>query len=468
MTLLQNIANLYRENIMVGEMEAWEDVYNLLANHFDDENETLDYDVDDTEESASFYTYAEGPTELTPITVTSTGYVKNTRSQFQREGYLFDHLAMIFHNFGIGLLPPHRNEANREALLAIAHHDAAARSTYLIKLINDHNYCCDAENKIYLKDLPSTWEWVHPEMCSTVGTRKQLFNTGCGLSAENYFYLHNTNTLCGIKERMCTTPVLSGEAPCEILNYSTRVEQHIPTDIKKGDTLFGIELELDKVNPTILQKSHEFLKKHCIFKRDGSVSNGVEIVSKPATIAQHKEVFKPFFDAKCAGLVATTNCGIHVHVSRGHFGFMTLGRLNAFMHKNKAQVVKIAGRESSYAQFNRNSYEEGLLNPWYSASGNKYDEAKTFTWDKYTCLNLTPRHTMEFRIYKSTTDWEEFCRFLEFTEAVVSYCNLAGNDNKGKIRGMKDFLSFQNFADFVAARGSAYPSLNKFIKKELS
>ncbi len=373
----------------------------------------------------------------------------------------------VFDSYGVG---------EREELLDVLNSDWAANTiigNHLVYLFN-----LRSAHPIYKKDLPSHWAWAYPE--ETGLANKFLYNTATPTVRNGgvlFYPLALGMESCRENLPALLTGILpctfdqapKGEAPCSILNYSTRVESILDVKIKPGETLFGIELELDKVDESKLSKAHDILKKHCIFKRDGSVSNGVEIVSKPDTIANHKEVFKKFIvDGKSAGLVANSNCGIHIHVSRGHMSFLTLGRINAFMNINREKVEEIAGRSSSYAKFSQNNYDKGLLNPWYQASGDRYAKDKKFSWDKYTCLNLAPAHTMEFRIFKSTTDWEEFCRFLEFTEAVVNYCCLAGNDNKGKISNMKDLMAFKNFAAFVAARGSIFPSLNKFIKKEFA
>jgi hypothetical protein len=254
----------------------------------------------------------------------------------------------------------------------------------------------------------------------------------------------------------------ANEAPCSILNYSTKVEQYIPMKQSK-DVLFGVELELEDCTPTRLSKAHAHLKKHCIFKRDGSVPNGVEIVSTPASVKEHKDAFRAFFAEGAVGMNAKGNCGIHIHASRKGMSFLQLGRIHAFLSKNKDNITKIAGRESTYARFRDRA---DVLDPWYSAASDKYHPDKRFSWDKYTAVNLAPAATIEFRIFKSTTDWAEFCRFLEFPEAVISYCALSGDDNHGKIRGMADLMQFSNFKDFVAARGSVYPELNKFIQKD--
>jgi hypothetical protein len=239
------------------------------------------------------------------------------------------------------------------------------------------------------------------------------------------------------------------------------VESVLSLPNTKAYPLFGIELELDNCDSNNLTIAHSHLKSHCIFKRDGSVPNGVEIVSVPDSVANHKEKFKPFFESK-HGLKANPNCGIHIHVSRRGTSFLLLGRMLAFFSANKSFIEHIAGRSSTYAKITK--WEP--TSPWYSVdSATKYNHPK-FRWDKYTGINLAPNNTVEFRIFKSTTNFEEFCMFLEFVESFVSFQSLAGDDNAGKIRTMKDMLNKDNYMDFVFARASVFPNLAKFLRKE--
>ncbi len=248
-------------------------------------------------------------------------------------------------------------------------------------------------------------------------------------------------------------------APCEILSYNTRVEDILPVQ-DRNEMRFGIELELENATPSNIKIVHDHLKKHAIMKRDGSLSNGVEIVSVPASVEDHKKAYENFFKSHHS-LAAKANCGIHIHVSRSNVSFLALGRMMKFLAKNRSKITKIAGRESAQYAAIRDDWD--LTSPWYAAS-NKYEKVPKFNWSKYTGLNIAPNRTMEFRLFKSTTDWSEFCRFLEFTESFVNYHCLAGDDNHGKIRKIEDMLEFNNYHDFVMNRAAAYPNLAKFIR----
>lgn len=326
----------------------------------------------------------------------------------------------------------------------------------LTYLIYKFNYVCSSKDRILRKDMRQ----INPNNCpydyeeGSDGIRKIVHI--------DTFYLSNLHNL--IKEFSTIRLVFrSNEAPCEILNYSTRVESILQVNPSES-TRFGIELELENATEKNIQLVHKHLKTHAIMKRDGSLSDGVEIVSIPASIEKHKEKYKPFFEEKHT-LQAKENCGIHIHVSRGNTSFLALGRILSFMSQNAEHIYKIAGRKSdNYARINK----WDLTSPWTAVhETDKYKKLPKFNWQKYTGVNLLPNHTMEFRIFKSTTNFSEFCRFLEFTESILSYCQLAGDDNKGKIRKISDMFIFQNYKDFVEQRGSAYPNLSKFLRESI-
>jgi len=66
-----------------------------------------------------------------------------------------------------------------------------------------------------------------------------------------------------------------------------------------------------------------FNEEHILFKRDGSLNYGFEIVSTNATFDYHKNIFWQSFLLKnnnddVRGFKAKT-CGMHIHFSRSYF-----------------------------------------------------------------------------------------------------------------------------------------------------
>jgi hypothetical protein len=218
----------------------------------------------------------------------------------------------------------------------------------------------------------------------------------------------------------------------------------------KGSKFLGVELEYELENTP--QKTGVFLvlkhlHSHAIVKRDGSLTNGLEICSAPAHLDVHLTSFKPFFEDKKAmsSLLSKTTTGMHVHVDKRKMNFLTIGKLHAFMSAKEHVVFleNIAGRASnSYAATGRG----GATSDPFLQRGLS---------DRYAALNLSPRDTLEFRLFATPSSYEEFKKNMEFVEALVTWC-APGN------RGINE--STQNhFIAYVDKHKGEYPSLYAFL-----
>lgn len=240
-------------------------------------------------------------------------------------------------------------------------------------------------------------------------------------------------------------------APCVILSYSVRSTDYFPLPSPGKSPLMGIELELEEVNESKLMKVHEALGNHCIFKRDGSLSQGIEIVSRPATRKEHEEEYAKFF-ACDHNLKAKSNCGIHIHLDRRGMSFLQLGKIVEFMNKddNLVFVSRLAGRAP-------NTYwkimgEKDLS--WFAEIQNNQG---SFT-GRYSVVNLENKHTAEFRMFKSTTDKGEFFRNIEFVDALHSF-TLPGQHGLS----LKEQTKWETFVSWILAQKRAYPLLHSFV-----
>ena len=99
------------------------------------------------------------------------------------------------------------------------------------------------------------------------------------------------------------------------------------------------------------------------------------------------------------GMVDTDNCGLHVHINRNYFDNVYNGILNIltifdkFWDNLKAFSRRDIGKLSRWAKKPAGTPEQILR------------KSKDYG-DRYVAVNLTNTHTIEFRIFKSTTDWE--------------------------------------------------------------
>ena len=246
-------------------------------------------------------------------------------------------------------------------------------------------------------------------------------------------------------------------APRELRGYSERATDFFSPFIKEkgkySSRLSGVELEYElnegKSQREALFFLHRNLKDHAIFKRDGSLDNGIEICTRPASIdIQTTEFRKMFEDTACMDtLVVEKTCGMHVHVEKKKLSSLTLGKLTLFMQakKNKEFLETIAERQSnSYTRTGTDlsvtSVHRGV------ASG-----------DRYQALNLTNQNTIEFRIFKTPEEYGSFLKNMEFIDAITTFAMPATS-------GIQD-VHYESFLNFVKNNRKTYTELYSFTKE---
>jgi hypothetical protein len=238
----------------------------------------------------------------------------------------------------------------------------------------------------------------------------------------------------------------------QIHNYSVRVPQLLKFKAKKvkPDTLYlGCELEYETTNRESARvKVGKALKGHAIMKSDGSIRNGFEVVTCPATLDIHLEVFKTFFDNRPSELTIASNVGMHVHVSRKPLSVLTVGKLTEFMNRtdNAKFITHVAGRAPN--TYCRQAARE-LSYPLTSSDGG----------ERYNALNLCNRETIEFRIFSTPLTYEDFASKIQFCQALVEYSKPCS-----QVVALKVQTSFKNFINWVLPQRKAYPELVAKLK----
>lgn len=247
--------------------------------------------------------------------------------------------------------------------------------------------------------------------------------------------------------------VVCEESRYKIHNYTTRVEQLLSFKAKKvkKDTLYlGCELEYETTDRhTAQRKVGKLLAGHAIMKSDGSIHNGFEIVTCPATSDIHKEVFKNFYNNKPTEIHKAPNVGMHIHISREPLSTLTIGKLTRFMNSesNKKYLELIAGRQ-------QNSYCSQSERRSRDLSYAMYNKG-----ERYNILNISPPKTIEFRMFSTPESYEEFAHKLEFVEAIVEYskpcvCPVPAYQHR----------DFNNFKLWVLKTPKVYPHLSSLLK----
>jgi hypothetical protein len=241
--------------------------------------------------------------------------------------------------------------------------------------------------------------------------------------------------------------------PCFLLhptlaNYNTRIDATVK--LGDGKRYFGVELETESTSPdekTIqnhLCRIDEIMGENVIMKRDGSLRNGIEIVTRPATKEKQYMLWDKFLTEKHPGLISWSSdrCGMHVHVSREGLSENTIAKAVCFVNStsNKKFIFVIAGRkDNGYAIYKAKTLEE----------------ASKFNGQRHEAVNLSNEDTIEFRLFKGTLKKESVYKNIEFTDALLEFC--AQPDTS-----LDQAMSRASFIRFVRQQGQ-WPHLLSFI-----
>lgn len=246
-------------------------------------------------------------------------------------------------------------------------------------------------NQIYLK---TELQLVTCQECGQEVVERELTDTGCVICDERASQIYSYNTK--VPEILKYKPTYKPSSKTPILYLGTELEYNCESDVK-ADSIYA----------------NRSLKGHAILKHDGSISNGFEIVTCPATLSIHLDEFKPFFkDLKSKSSLAKHHTtGMHIHISKKYLSSLAIGKMTLFLNKldNKKFIEKIGGRD---------------LNNYC-----KQDNYRTISYhlknsgDRYNTLNLRNVHTLELRFFSTPETYEEFAYKMEFAEALAKYCN---------------------------------------------
>mgnify|MGYP001133116475 CR=1 FL=1 len=200
-----------------------------------------------------------------------------------------------------------------------------------------------------------------------------------------------------------------------------------------GPRFFGVELEIDGAgeygsNAKKLLRIANEEEERIYCKHDGSLEEGFEIVTHPMSLTYQlrqmpwEQICKGAVDLGYTSHQAGT-CGLHVHVSRLAFGETeeqqdtAIARVLYFFEKHWEELLKFSRRT------------QHQLDQWASRYGYKeqpmeiLDHAKKgYHGGRYTCVNLTNRDTIEFRMFRGTLKYNTLIATLQLVDRI---CDVA-------------------------------------------
>lgn len=231
-----------------------------------------------------------------------------------------------------------------------------------------------------------------------------------------------------------------------------------------GPRFFGVELEIDNAGE-IASNAAKLLKIvnkggfHAYIKHDGSLDDGMEIVTHPMSLAYHQK-HMPWAqlcqEAISLGYLShrADTCGLHIHVSRTAFGTTeveqdaAIARILYFFEKHWDELLKFSRRtprqlERWAARYGYKEHPREIL-----------DHAKKGTSKgRYTCVNLTNPDTIEFRIFRGTLRYNTLIATLQMIDLICDMALYLSDDE------LKDL----SWTTFVC--GCTAPELIRYLKE---
>lgn len=188
-------------------------------------------------------------------------------------------------------------------------------------------------------------------------------------------------------------------------------------------TFLGIELEMCFEHSQwceIANSAFRLIGGKYLWKHDGSIGQGAELVTEPATLEAHRS-FKwrellALFGTHGARSHDTGVCGLHVHINRTAFiaRHDYESKLQKFFQANKHKLVKFSKRKDmTYCEIGDAAYIDLK----------RAVVLKSKDYARYVAVNLNPSNTVEIRLFRGTLNYPRFLASLQFCDALVSFVN---------------------------------------------
>lgn len=283
----------------------------------------------------------------------------------------------------------------------------------------------------------------------------------------------------------------NGSSPIMAYHASKRVLKRIPSEYDRTpcQVRLGLELEVDmsrRVRTTReaaarrfadqMQNYHEVhngqwvaTHRYAAFEKDGSVSNGFEMVTGWTGLDVHKRQLAALstVPSMTKGCIShnSSRCGLHVHVSKA--GMTPLHALKLFYwvnaYDNRDFMERIARRRNNgFATYRGNPYETGVtqseafsyLKQFKSNNRHSFHDIKVSSdkatelkeqmimllhGTRYSALNFHNKNTVEFRLFQGTLRYESVMAALEF-----AYISWYFTRDTGAYK-----LTVDNFIDYI-------------------
>jgi hypothetical protein len=121
-------------------------------------------------------------------------------------------------------------------------------------------------------------------------------------------------------------------------------------------------------------------------------------------------------------------CGLHIHVDKGDLKPCDLAKIDIFMGHNSDFFTTLA---------RRTSYE-------YAKPKNKTSGDWGKKRSRYSAVNFTPENTIEFRLWKSTMNYDMLLGYIDLSIAIVEWAK------SQRVMSLLQAISVDDFKAYLA------------------
>ena len=196
-----------------------------------------------------------------------------------------------------------------------------------------------------------------------------------------------------------------------------------------NDRYFGLECEYNYFSPSMARVlfKEQYDNKLIYNKSDSSISSGVEIVTIPLVKSRLLKLIDDMDITRIKSTSRTNSvesgAGLHIHVSRNTISPIAIHKLSILFNSDwavpyKKYVYYLVGRFKNLSDNTNNGgdhyYQVGSTSLLKAV---KDDNVSSHG----VAINLGNGHTVEFRLFKATTNPEQLKSYVEFTELAIQF-----------------------------------------------
>lgn len=225
----------------------------------------------------------------------------------------------------------------------------------------------------------------------------------------------------------------------------------VVTKAPSHEVPFGFELEMERNNPRIaVPPFPEALGQLLYCKRDGSLTDGMEVVSHPMTHDAFRVLWPELRGWLAACVEAgwrshdTETCGLHIHIGRtGMEGGFHLYKLLRLFYEQQVFMFRFSRRKKKHLAQWASFKDASLLDLPRKASRGHLDRET-----RYCFVNTCNASTVEVRGWRGTLKEDTFRATIEVTLAAVAYTRTV----------VPDAITLDGFLGYLAKERKTYPA----------